>query len=74
MGFYATLREHLAEWAGDDTQRRAIAETIKTSPRPASRSRTSSRSGRSQATWRQSAATTPMGTPRKSWISSATRL
>jgi fructose-1,6-bisphosphatase I len=28
MGVYATLREHLAEWAGDDTQRRAIAETI----------------------------------------------
>ena len=28
MGFYATLREHLAEWAADDTQRRAIADTI----------------------------------------------
>ncbi len=28
MGFHATLREHLAEWAGDDTQRRAVAETI----------------------------------------------
>ena len=28
MGVYATLREHLAEWAGDDTQRRAIAETV----------------------------------------------
>ena len=28
MGFYATLREHLAEWAGDDTQRRAVADTI----------------------------------------------
>jgi fructose-1,6-bisphosphatase I len=28
MGLYATLREHLADWAGDDTQRRAIAETV----------------------------------------------
>ena len=28
MGVYATLREHLAEWAGDDTQRRAIADTV----------------------------------------------
>ncbi len=28
MGVYVTLRDHLAEWAGDDTQRRAIAETI----------------------------------------------
>jgi fructose-1,6-bisphosphatase I len=28
MGFHATLRDHLAEWAGDDTQRRAIADTI----------------------------------------------
>ena len=28
MGSYATLREHLAKWAGDDTQRRAIADTI----------------------------------------------
>ncbi len=28
MGVYATLREHLADWAGDDAQRRAIAETI----------------------------------------------
>ncbi len=28
MGVYVTLRDHLAEWAGDDTQRLAIAETI----------------------------------------------
>ena len=28
MGAYATLRDHLAEWAGDDAQRRAIAETV----------------------------------------------
>ncbi len=28
MGVYVTLRDHLAEWAGNDTQRRAIAETI----------------------------------------------
>jgi fructose-1,6-bisphosphatase I len=28
MGFHATLREHLAEWAGDDAQRRPVAETI----------------------------------------------
>ena len=29
MGAYATLRDHLAEWAGDDAQRRAISETVK---------------------------------------------
>jgi fructose-1,6-bisphosphatase I len=28
MGAYATLHDHLAEWTGDDTQRRAIAETV----------------------------------------------
>ena len=28
MGAYATLRDHLAEWAGDDAQRRAISETV----------------------------------------------
>jgi fructose-1,6-bisphosphatase I len=28
MGAFVTLRDHLAEWTGDDTQRRAIAETV----------------------------------------------
>ncbi len=28
MVVHATLREHLAEWAGDDTQRLAVADTI----------------------------------------------
>jgi fructose-1,6-bisphosphatase I len=29
MGLHATLGEHLAEWAGDDARRRAMADTIK---------------------------------------------
>jgi fructose-1,6-bisphosphatase I len=28
MGFHGTLGEHLAEWAGGDSQRRAVADTI----------------------------------------------
>ena len=28
MGSYATLRDHLAEWAGEDAQRRAVADTV----------------------------------------------
>lgn len=28
MGFYATLQDHLAEWAGEDAQRRAVADTV----------------------------------------------
>ncbi|MFT4078232.1 class 1 fructose-bisphosphatase [Rhodomicrobium lacus] len=28
MGVHASLREHLAEWAGEDAQKRAVAETV----------------------------------------------
>jgi len=74
MGVYATLREHLADWAGDDTQRRAIAETITNLAKACVEVAHIVALGPLAGDMASNAATTPMETPRRSWISSVTKL